>query len=43
MAELVLLEEDGEVIANNLGHSMIVFESTHLDREFEKHVLSENK
>lgn len=43
MAELVLLEEDGEVIANNLGHSMIVFESTHVDREFEKHVLSEGK
>ena len=40
LAELVILEQDGEVIANNLGHSIIVFENTQLDREFEKHILN---
>lgn len=43
MAELVLLEQNDESVANNLGNSMMVFESTQLDREFEKHVLSEGK
>lgn len=39
MVELLLMEEDGEAIAQNTAGSMICVESSAIDREFEKHVL----
>lgn len=38
--ELLLLEEDGESTANMAGFSIMVIESTKVDREFEKIILN---
>ena len=43
MAELVLLDQNDESIANNTGNSMIIIESTQIDREFERHVLNKDQ
>lgn len=40
MVELLLLEEQDESVVNMNGGSMMVIESTQIDREFEKHVLN---
>lgn len=41
MVELLLLDQHDEAISNNLkGQSVMVLESSELDRAFEKHVLN---
>ena len=42
MVELILLEESDESVVNLSGGSIIVIESTKVDREFEKHVLNKD-
>lgn len=43
MVELLLMEEGDESVVNINGGSMMVVESTQIDREFEKHVLNKGE
>lgn len=43
MVELMVLEQTDESTLSMTGSSMIIVESTRVDREFEKHVLNEGK
>jgi hypothetical protein len=43
MVELLVMEESDEAVVNINGGSMMVIESTQIDREFEKHVLNKGE
>lgn len=43
MVELLVLEQEDEVTVNCGGGSMMVVESTQIDREFERHVLDKDQ
>lgn len=43
LVEIILLEEDGESTMSTMGGTIMVVESSQVDREFEKHILNKDE